>query len=160
MKTSKFFAILTSMSIVLFLSFASIANTYSNSTGDVIKASTNATSVSGENTTTADNSNYSYLRFDVNDYITNPEIEDISDNSLDYLRFDVKDYFSADEMEISELPIMNEYDYLRFDVNNFTANETEENFELPVNQYEYLRFDVTKYINTENHPIDELPVIK
>jgi hypothetical protein len=131
MKTSKIFAILTSLSIVLFLSFASIANTYSNYTGDITKASKNVTTAPVAGSASTENIEYSYLRFDVNDYITNSDIENITNNT---------------------------FDYLRFDVNNFTTEGSDENFELPVNEYTYLHFDVNNYSNANEGIIGELPL--
>ena len=100
---------------------------------------------------------YSYLKFDVSDYIAtdvNLEAEDampeppVSDYS--YLKFDVNKYMSNSEFidsEAIELPgqSVNELDYLRFDVNDYyTAGEIE-TIETVANEFDYLKFDVNNF---------------
>ncbi len=162
MKTNKFFTTLASISFVLFLSFSSGANTAINYTGDITKASvtkniTSVNTVSSGSVGSAEDNDFSYLRFNVNNFISYNDNEEVTYNSLDYLRFEDNDYISANEPILSELPAINEYDYLRFDVNHYTTDESDDNIELPVNEYNYLRFDVNNYVNPDNSVINELP---
>jgi len=101
---------------------------------------------------------YSYLKFDVNDYleaeIVNTDEAEILPEAMEadysYLKFNVSDYTDSELTgdEITELPI-NE--------NNTTISLPETS----VNEFEYLRFNVNDYINknaTGNTEIDELPL--
>ena len=113
---------------------------------------------------------YSYLKFDVSDYMStdgNVEAENempeppVSDYS--YLKFDVNEYMNNSEFtdsEAIELPgqPVNEFDYLRFDVNDYyTAGEIE-TVESGANEFSYLKFDVNNFYSEKNTGSDyELP---
>ncbi len=105
---------------------------------------------------------YSYLKFDVSDYITNDanlEAEDAMPeppaSDYSYLKFDVNEYMSNSEFtdsEAIELPgqPVSEFDYLRFDVNDYyTAGEIE-TIEAGENELTYLKFDVNNFYNSNN----------
>ena len=132
----------------------------------------------------ANNTDLSYLEFDVTDYMNEEEMVTSAneETTFDYLKFNPADYStdaesgSADEMELPE----NDFGYLKFDVNAYSDASDEgtfdylkfnvadyisdENFssaeeiELPVNDFEYLKFDVNSYTNSESaSEITELP---
>lgn len=124
MKTVKLTSAIATLSLVLFISFASIADS-SDLTMSVKKS------------------------FD----ITNT-----SDQNFSYLRFNVNDYLSKGELTEMELPAANEFEYLRFDVNNFTVSNLINLIDLPVNELEYLRFDLYNYTTPVTCMIDELPI--
>ena len=165
MKTTKITTIITSLILVMFLSFASNANTSVMYSGDLTKSAIN-------NVTAGNNSDsepvsslnteneFSYLRFDVNDFSSNNEVEEVSASSFDQLRFDVNDFIEADNSDISELPEMNEFNYLHFDVNNYSESVIDETTEMPANDYDYLRFDVNRFVSPVTSEIDELPLTK
>ncbi len=163
MKTNSIFVAFITFSLVIFLSSTGISNPTGKSTGDVKKNESTAASthkktpfspvVSSE--TTFD---FSYLRFDVNEYITESAIEELPVNTFDYLRFDVNNYVNENETAEMELPSANQFEYLRFDVNNFIDTNSAEISELPANDFDYLRFDVNKFANTTEGVIDDLPI--
>jgi len=68
----------------------------------------------------------------------------IIEEDLSYLRFDVNNFISDSESDITELP-QSEFGYLRFDVNTFIEQNPVDADELPLNEHEYLRFDVDHY---------------
>ena len=127
MKTTKLTSSIVTLSLVIFMSFTSIANSGTSYSGDLIKSGDKST-----NTASVSDKEYSYLRFDVNNFIN--------------------------ESDATELPAANEFEYLRFDVNNFTENNSESMAELPVNELDYLRFDVSRFTANVKGVIDELPI--
>lgn len=164
MKTNKFFTAAISFSLVIFLASSGISNPVVTSTGDIVKKTEGKVIEAGKKTialpaflskATAD---FSYLRFDVNEYATENAITELPVNSFDYLRFDVNNFINDNESVEMELPAANEFDYLRFDVNNFTDSNPVEMNELPANEYSYLRFDVNNFASPAESAINELPV--
>jgi len=153
MKTVKLISAIATLSLVLFMPMASIANSAALNTGDLPKSDSRNLNIS-----TSTEKDFSYLRFDANKYINEKEEADAIDNSLEYLRFDVNDFMSANTSEASELPVADEFEYLRFDVNNFTEINSEASTELPVTEYNYLCFDVNNFFSSNNSVLDELPV--
>ena len=151
MNTTKLTSALATLSLVLFMSIASIANTGIFYSGELTK--TGDKSISVTNTSEQD---LRYLRFDANKYVNENETVEAIQNSLDYLRFDANNFLSETDAEAMELPTANEFEYLRFDVNNFNECYTDSMIELPVNEFDYLRFDVSAY-TAGNNAIDELP---
>ena len=148
MKTVKLTSAFATLSLVLFMSFASIANS-----DDLTR--TGKKSLDIPNTSAND---FSYLRFDVNKFINENNETDLIHSSLDYLRFDVNNFVNENKTMEMELPAANEFDYLRFDVNNFVDSNPIEMSELPANEYDYLRFDVNNFVSQSESAIDELPV--
>lgn len=123
MKTVNIATTVATLSLVLFISFASIADS-----GDMtmsVKKSIDITNTSDQN--------FSYLRFNVNDFLSKSELAEM------------------------ELPAANEFEYLRFDVKNFTESNPIDLIDLPVNEFEYLRPDVYNYTTPGTSMIDELP---
>ena len=153
MKTSKLTSAIATLSLVLFMSVASIANSITFNSGDLPKSGDKNMPVA--NTTEKD---LSYLRFDVNKYVNENETAEVTYSSLDYLRFDVNEFIDETDAEAMELPMANEFEYLRFDVNNFTESYADSTIELPVNEFDYLRFDANNFSAAGNNAIDELPV--
>jgi len=153
MKTTKFTYTIVTLSLVLFMSVASIANSSTFYTGDLPKPGDKSLSISSSS-----DMDFSYLRFDVNKYVHENEAAEAAHSTLDYLRFDVNEFMNENETEIMDLPIANEFDYLRFDLNNFTESNANSIIELPENEFNYLRFDVNNYIKSGNNSLDELPV--
>lgn len=153
MKTLKLTLALATLSFVLLMTSASIANTGNVNSGDLIRTGNKSLVVAN----TSEN-DFSYLRFDVNKYISENDETDLIHNSLDYLRFDVNYFVNKNEIEEIELPAANDFEYLHFNVNNFIESSTENMVELPVNEFDYLRFDVNKYTASGVSTIDELPV--
>jgi len=131
MKTLKFTTAILTLSLVFFMSTISIANTGNFHTGDLFKSTDKSVSVSLNS-----RKDLSYLRFDVNDFIT------INDGNA------------------MELPITNEFEYLRFDSNNFTEINSDSIIELPLNEFDYLRFDVNTFVTAGDKAVDELPETK
>ena len=164
MKTNKFFTAVISFSLVIFLASSGISNPVVKSTGDIVKKTEGNVVSAGKKAIalpaflTKSTTDFSYLRFDVNEYATESTIEELPVNSFDYLRFDVNNFINDNETEAMELPAANEFDYLRFDVNNFIDSNSVEMNELPANEYDYLRFDVSKYASQSESAIDELPI--
>jgi len=153
MKTVKLTSALAVLSLVLFMSVSSIADSGHSNTGDVPKSGNKSLAFSA-----AAEKDFSYLRFDVNKYMNENNDADAINSSLEYLRFDVNEFISENESEAMELPVANEFEYLRFDVSSFTGISYDAINELPVNEYDYLRFDVNDYVSSSNGVIDELPV--
>jgi hypothetical protein len=153
MNTSKLSSAIATLSLVLFMSIASKANSAIFYSGDLPKSGNKSMSVA--NTIDKD---LTYLRFNVNKYVNETEAAEVLHSSLDYLRFDVNNYIETENSESMELPVKNEFDYLRFDVNNFTESNTDSMIELPVNEFDYLRFNANNYTPAGNTAIDELPV--
>jgi len=105
---------------------------------------------------------YSYLKFDVSDYISSDatveaenEMPESTVSDYSYLKFDVNKYMSNSEFTDSdaiELPTLdvNEFAYLRFDANDYyTAGEIE-TIETGENEFSYLKFDVNNFYNAKN----------
>jgi len=97
---------------------------------------------------------YSYLKFDVSDYIAADanldvynEMPEIPVSDYSYLKFDVNEYSNNSEFtdsEAIELPV-NEFAYLHFDVSDYyTAGEIE-TITTGENEFSYLKFDVNSY---------------
>jgi len=162
MRTKTIFTTLISLSLVIFLASTGISNPAKKYTGDILKKNESKINSVGKgkaavSVSSADADNdFSYLRFDVNEYITENTIEELPVILFDYLRFDVNEFLNVDESEISELPAKNEFEYLRFEVNNFVESNTADLNEMPVNEFDYLRFDVNNFISSDNS--DELPL--
>lgn len=140
------------LSLMLFMSLASFANSGTSNSGDLTKSGTKSLAISD-----ASDMDYNYLRFDVNKYSSENEEADLINSSLDYLRFDVNNFISENETEVLELPAANEFESLRFDVNNFTEINPDNTIELPVNEFAYLHFDVNNFTTPGIGIIDELP---
>jgi hypothetical protein len=163
MKTSKTIKTLAALSLIFFMSVASsIANPFCVRTGDIVnsavKKQNSANQANISETLSSGETEFNYLRFDVDNFFSENAVTELPAWSTDYLRFDVNNFIDANNTEISELPASTEFNYLRFDVNNFTSN-TNSNFnELPVNEFDYLRFDVNRYSSSTTGKIDELPV--
>jgi len=163
MKTNTFFAAVITFSLVIFLSLSGISNPTVKYTGDIKKNESTTASTTKKATPSTVNyietiSDFSYLRFDVNEYVAESTIEELPVNTFDYLRFDVNNFDNENETEEMELPAANEFDYLRFNVNNFIDTNSAEINELPANDFDYLRFDVNKFANTTEGVIYELPI--
>jgi hypothetical protein len=153
MKTSKLTTAIATVSLVLFMSIATIANSSIFYSGDLSKSGDKSVSVT--NTSEKD---LSYLRFDVNKYVNETKVAEVTHSSLDYLRFDVYNYIEKKNSESIEMPVTKEFDYMRFDVNNYTNSDTDSIIELPVIEFDYLRFDVNNFTTTGNSVIDKLPI--
>jgi len=129
MKTVKITSAIAALSLVFFMSLTSIANSGITYSGDLTKSGDKSLNISV-----------------------------VSEKDYSYLRFDVDNYINANESEAIELPVANEFEYLRFDVNNFTESNTDSMSDLPLNEFDYLRFDVNNFAVTGNSVIDVLPV--
>lgn len=157
MKTSKIISTLATLNLVLFMSVSSIANPTTRYEGDLIKTSVKKqigsikTSINEISSPVSSENEFRNLRFDVNKFINDSEVAELTHNIIEAVRFDVNKFINADT-EISELPVANEFDYLRFDVTNFSNSS--DLSELPVNEFDYLRFDVNKYSNENSAVID------
>jgi hypothetical protein len=166
MKTSKIITSFVALNLVIFMSIASIANPLSWYTGETVKTEVKKqinnvkSNIVGMASTTGSENEFSYLRFDASNFSDGIEYAEIQLAPADYLRFDVNAFIAANDSEISELPLVNEFGYLRFDVNNFTYNATSDFIEMPVTEFNYLRFDVNQFSGTNTGEIDELPVIE
>ena len=121
MKTNIFYTALLSISLVLFVSFASIANTATNYTSNLTK---NLSAITTETFTSVASStndfDFSYLRFDLTKFTGSNAIVELPSSSFDYLRFDVNNFSTSDITEVTGIP-SNEFEYLRFDANNFES---------------------------------------
>lgn len=153
MKTSKLTFAVVTLSLVLFMSIASIANSSSFASGDLLKSGEKSMSIANSS-----EKDLSYLRFDVNKYVNENETSEATHSTMDYLRFDVNECINETDAEAMELPLANEFEYLRFDVNAFTESNTDSMNEIPVNEFNYLRFDVNNFAAAGNNAIDELPL--
>ncbi len=164
MKTRTFFSTIITLSLVIFAATSGISNPVINFTGDNLKKTENKIGSTGKNEVSVPAnsaeavSEFSYLRFDVNEYSDESAVTELPVNSFDYLRFDVNIYIETENSESIEMPVTNEFDYLRFDVNNFTESNTDSMIELPVNEFDYLRFDVNNFTASGNNVIAELPI--
>jgi hypothetical protein len=152
MKTAKLTSVLATLSLVLFMSVASIANSAALKSGDLHKSADKSLNFSSST-----ENDYSYLRFDVTKFMNENEEADATVSNLNYLRFDVNDFLTENASEITELPAAHEFEYLRFDVDSFTGSNPVSTIELPVNEYDYLHFNVSDYVNTTNSVTYELP---
>lgn len=152
MNTSKFTSAIATLSLVLFMSIASIANSNVFYSGDLPKTGDKTMSA-----TTTNEKDLSYLRFDVNKYVHENETAEVAHSSLDYLRFDVAEFINETNVETMEMPLADKFDYLRFDVNNFIESFNDNMTESPANEFDYLRFDVNNFTVTGSSVIDELP---
>ncbi len=163
MKTNRTITTIITLSFLLFLSVASSANFSSNLTGKRVKTTDKEQTTSGKNSNCEESSSvsaineFSYLRFDVNNFTTEPEIVEFPVKSMDYLRFDVSNYIGKAENEIKELPAASEFEYLRFDITRFTQDNSTDLTEMPENQLEYLRFDVNSFSGSNTGEVVELP---
>jgi len=163
MKTTKIISTLATLNLVLFMSIASIANPSGRLTGDIVKTSVkNQVSVVNGNldetvSSAVSRNEFNHLCFDVTKYTGESEVTELPLSLIEHLRFDVYKFIDADETEISELPVMNEFEYLRFDVNNFTVDNTADLSEMPVNDFDYLHFDVNSFSGVNAGEITELP---
>jgi hypothetical protein len=153
MKTVKLTSAIVALSMVIFMSVASIANSNVLITGNLSGSGDKSLNIS--NTSEKD---LSYLRFDVSKYNIENEETNMVHGTMDYLRFDVNNYISSTESEAMELPVTNEFDYLRFDVNNYTESSPVTLTELPETGFNYLRFDLNNYVSESPVFVDELPV--
>ena len=78
---------------------------------------------------------YSYLRFDVSDYMPEAEIipSELPEQEFSYLKFDVTAFDTINLVSLDELPDQ-DFSYLKFDVNNFVEPDCDiSGFELPEN---------------------------
>jgi len=154
MNTSKLTSAIATLSLVLFMSIASTANSSIFYSGNLTESAHRNFSVT--NTTEKD---FSYLRFDVNKYVNENETAEVTHSTFDFLRFDIADFITETDAAAMELPAANEFEYLRFDVNNFAgSSDIESIIGVPANEFDYLRFDVSKFTNASSNAIDELPV--
>jgi len=137
MKTTKIITTIAALNLVLFMSTASIANSYTGKTRDVVKSSINdqisaVTNIHDATASPATSKNeFNHLRFDVNKYIRESEAAENMTNLMNHLRFNVNNFINASETQVYELPAAHELDYLRFDVNNYTGSTAGEMDELP-----------------------------
>jgi hypothetical protein len=140
MKTNRFIPAFITLIFTVFLSYGSIANTYASHNGDLtattankntaIEKSTDSETVSYTNA----EQEYSYLHFNVNDYASYSEIEEVIPAMTDRYRFDVTDFVNDDNSYIPELPVVEEFEYLRFDTNHFVNETACEIDELPLTE--------------------------
>jgi hypothetical protein len=96
---------------------------------------------------------------DINSNTLKNTAPELSEKEFSYLRFDVNDYMNLGESEITELPV-SDFDYLRFDVNTYVEQNPVTLDEMPTGEYNYLRFDVKQYIQSDSRiegNIGELP---
>jgi len=158
MRTFKINTTIAAVNLALFMSVAAIANPFASNTGDVVKSGVKK-QISGAGTAISNkvDSDFYYLRFDVNKFAAENAIVELPALSMDYLRFDVNNYIDGNETEITELPAKSYFGYLRFDANKFVEINNADNFELPATDFEYLRFDVNKFAGSSTINIDELP---
>jgi len=161
MKTTKIIKNLAALNLVLFISLASIANSNKLHSGDNenTTAKNKVSTVKSTNldivSTANSESEFPYLRFDVNKYINGSEISVAPGCSLDYLRFDVINFIGLNETELSEMPSMSDFEYLRFDVNEYLVCNAVN--EVPEIEFNYLRFDANRYLSMDSAEIEELP---
>ena len=154
MKTTKISATLASVALIIFMSVGSIANTASKFSGDLTKSTTKTVIAAEKNSVSSAEAvnEFSYLRFNADNFFSNSDVEEVTYALLDYLRFDV-DKFTNSSEEITEMPAEN-FDYLRFDVNNYFSENQAQPSDMPADDFSYLRFDVSKY---SNNSTDSLP---
>ncbi len=116
------------------------------------------------------NDDFSYLKFDVTDYVADyekfqsdmDEPASTYENGFDYLKFDVNKYLGND-ISVNSNPdemLVNNYNYLKFDVSKYAATDAT-NSEM-TNGFEsldldYLKFDTQKYSQPGEQSVEELP---
>jgi hypothetical protein len=100
---------------------------------------------------------YSYLKFNVSDFIASDANLDVYDvlpentvSDYSYLKFDVNEYTNNSEFtdsETIELPEhpANDFSYLRFNADDYYTTGDIETIETVVNEFSYLKFDVNSY---------------
>jgi hypothetical protein len=160
MKTSRIITTVSSLSLVLFLSFASIANQLAVRNGEIEKTTVkNQVSAIECSLTKMVETEFNYLRFDVNKFNTESFSAELPAKSTDYLRFDVNNFISDNETMITEMPESDEFNYLHFDVTSYTNNNANDLTEMPACEFDYLRFDVNTFAKANTGEIDELPVM-
>jgi hypothetical protein len=123
MKTEKLISAVATLSLVLFISFASIADS-GNLIGTVKK--------SLDITNTSDQS-FNYLRFHVNDFVSKSEHEEMelpAATEFQYLRFDVNNFTKSNPIDLIDMPV-NDFEYLRLGMYNYTTKDTSMIDELP-----------------------------
>ena len=119
-------------------------------------------------TTKTTNEDFSFLKFNVAQYINdentdaieNNEPEVKSESDFTNLKFDVTKYSEKDDNFLLPTATKTEsFDYLKFDVNKFMSSASSDEInELPADDFSYLKFDSTKYIQlSNNYDTDELP---
>jgi hypothetical protein len=160
MKTSRIITTVSSLSLVLFLSFASIANQMAVRSGEIEKTTVkNQISANECSFAKMVETEFTYLRFDVSKFNTENVSEELPAKSADYLRFNVNNFISDNETMITEMPESNEFNYLHFDVTSFTDKNANDLTEMPACEFDYLRFDVKSFADANTGEIDELPVM-
>jgi len=150
MRTVKFTSAIVTLSLVLFMSLASLANTGVITSGDLTKSGNPGLAV-----TNSSEMDFSFLRFDVTKFSSKNEETDLLYN-LDFIRFDVDEFIN--ETGSMEMPLNNELEYLSFEVNRFAESNPGDFSELPVNEFSYLSFDVNTFASISNSTLGELPV--
>jgi hypothetical protein len=103
---------------------------------------------------------FSYLKFDVSDYVSNYEAFQIAmdepspynQQTFDYLKFNVSDYVknegfnTLDSIDSQE----KDFNYLKFDVTKYAATENQEEAKADDNErFGYLKFEATKFNSQE-----------
>ena len=159
MKTTNFKISIT-LSFILFITVSMTANplnTGDNATSGVKDQMTGTEATTSETDLNTE-SEFSYLRFDVDTFTAENALTELPVISTDYLRFDVNDFAATGETEISELPVTAGLEYLRFDVTHYSSRNTSEITEMPETAFNSLCFDVNKYSTGNTPGIDELPV--
>jgi len=150
MKTTNFIKTLATLTLVLFLSVASKAN----STVSIGLTNSNDKSLTISNASETSNT---YLRFNVINFFDGHEngvTEMPLSNEFEYLRFDAT--FYVNENEVTELPAADDFEYLRFDATNFSNEDAVADF--PMNSdFEYLRFDANNFAFPATDEINLLP---
>jgi len=151
MKTTKIITILSTITLVFFMSVNSISSPLSSVTGDVVKLKVKNHILTSKGNTSKIalasmfNNNFQHLKFNVDMFIAKNENIELVSTSLDYLRFDVNKFMDNDETRTMEIPVEIILDYIRFDVNNYNpTSELTESQEMDLN---YLKFDVSKFLN-------------
>ncbi|NVO19122.1 MAG: hypothetical protein HXX13_05445 [Bacteroidetes bacterium] len=96
------------------------------------------------------------LNFTNSSLLDSSSLETI-EKDYSYLRFNVENYMDETSIEDMELPV-SEYKNLKFDVTQLEETNPKGLEELPDDSFNYLRFDINKFSNQENGSIDELPV--
>lgn len=161
MKTPKLYVALLSISMIIFSLTGTMANPAGKITGDILKKA-DKNNLTGNNSRVLHaaksfSEDFSYLRFDVNDYSKETNETELLFGIYDYLYFDVNNFTETSGIEITDLPVSNEFENLRFDANYYISASEEIISEMPVaTEFDYLRFDATLY--STDLPVDELPV--
>ena len=161
MKTTKIITAITSLSLILCISFGLTANPSTIRTGDVVKTGVKNQITASKNTLNeivtpaAFENKFDYLRFDVSKFVIENETSEVLLPSLSYLHFNVNSFIA--KSGVAEIPSMIEFDYLRFDAKRFSGNNASVISELPSNDFDYLRFDVNHFSGNSASDIGELP---